>query len=188
MIEQSLQEQREHVSDLMPSDPLRDFGSLTSELRRYEVVLAYNLEHPYRYCQDYWWLEALAEGPREARTVAAEWVSEQEDPRFECTDWVRQATPHVAVARIPGDPEPIHVNWGVPVDEDWREGTLIRHPITGNRLGFIAPEEQERRLLEVLRPQIRGPYRLLLSRPVVSSDMVCLVPAVSSAVALRGGG
>jgi hypothetical protein len=186
MLQQSLQEQREHVSELLPSDPLRDFGSLTSELRRYEAVLAYNLEHPYRYCQDYWWLEVLAEGPRAARTVAAEWVAEREDPRFECTDWVRLATPHVAVVRIPGDPEPLAVNWSVPVDEAWREGTIIRHPISGNRLGFIAEETREKAVLEMLQPRIAGSYRLLQHRPTSSADIVCLVPAVSSAAAIRG--
>jgi hypothetical protein len=185
VIDQSLEIQRGRVAELLPDDPLRDMGSLTSELFRYEVVLAYNLEHPYRYCQDYWWLEVLADSPRAARTVAVEWVAAGSDPRFECTDWVRLATPHVAVVRIPSDPEPVIVDWGMPVDDAWAEGTPIRHPISGNRLGFIASRRKEGALLDLIRPELQGDYRLLQRRPAESSAIVCLVPAVGSASALR---
>jgi len=169
--------------DLLPLDPLRAEVSADVELRAYEVVLARNLHPPYRYAQEYFWLEVLAADERQAQRVATEWVLAN-DSDFEVTDWVRRHGKHYRYLGRGPDGRPLEVLWQVPLDEALRPGTPIRHPADGRRLGFVAYPQAERNWLP---DDLRGRYRLLQRKPVPEARPAYLAPLVRNCSLLRSG-
>ena len=167
-----LELQRKRAQAELPRKPLLLQGR---NLQRWEVVLAYNLEYPLRFRQDYWWLEVLAEGPLQARAAGWEWVRSQGETRFECTDWVRPGSTHLRATYLGRDPLPLPIEWDVPLPGGWEPDTPVRHPATGRRLGFVSPDP-----LPPLRPEPEGDFYLLRHLPASGSDLVCLLPRVES--------
>lgn len=165
--------QRQRARQALPDKPLRAPGD---NLQRWEVVLAYNLQHPLRFRQDYWWLEVLASGPLAARSAGWEWVRQQDETRFECTDWIRPGGSHLKHTYLGSDPVPLPIEWDVPLPRGWQPDTPVRHPATGKRLGFVSPEPPP-----LLRPEPEGEFYLIRHLPASQSDFVCLLPQVESA-------
>lgn len=166
----------------LPDDPLRPEQPVADvELRAYEVVLARNLDPPYRYSQDYYWLEVLATDEEQAQRIAVEWMLAN-DTSFEVTDWVRPRTEHYRYLGRGPNGRPLEVRWDLVVDEALRPGTMIRHPATGERIGFVGYPQAEERWLE---EGLRGEYRLLQRKPTPGSAPVCLAPLVRNCSPLR---
>lgn len=166
--------QREAARAELPSGPLLQGEAQTSELRRWEVVLAYNLQPPLRLRQDYWWLEVLAESAQAARLVAWDWVRRNPDTRFECTDWIRLAAGHPESVQVAGDPYPLPVQWQVPMPSNWPLEMPLRHPATGIRVGFRDPRDPSE--LGIAEEN----FALIRHLPASSADLVCLVPLVEN--------
>lgn len=157
---------------LLPQAPLRIEDSAT--LSQFEVVLGYNLDPPYRYAQEIFWLEVLARDPKEALQIATEWVT-RADGEFEVSDMVRRSSPHERSLGVDHEGKPLKVNWSLPVSAEMPAHSLIRDPMTGFRVGFLAvPELEERWLPE----EGRGRYRLVVRKPTSTADPVCLAPIV----------
>lgn len=176
-----LSAQRTAAKNALPEKTLTAEASL---LEGFEVLLAYNLDYPYRYCQDYWWLEVLASSPLEARALARDWVMKSDDRRFECTDLVRAKTEHYNQA-VSSKYGTLLINWDIAVEKNLLPGTALRNPTTGQRVGFLAQEEREREVFSTLEERFQRGFRLLLSRPVSSSRTVCLAPEVEDLSPLR---
>lgn len=173
--------QQAHAREQLPGQPLST-DEAAETLQRLEVAVAYNLDYPYRYAQDYYWLEVLASDELEARRTAQEWVRNADEERFEATDFVRRATTHYRILGSGADGKPLEVLWNVPIDEGLAPGTMIRNPITALRIGFIAMPEDERRWLPA---DAAGDFRLIVKKPVKGADPVCLAPLVRNLSALR---
>lgn len=166
---------RQSVAKSIPREPLLQGGVATSELLRWEVVLAHNLNSFDRRRQDFWWLEVLSDTPSAAKEVAWEWVHHNPDKNFECTDWVRPASEHISFVQIEDDPHPLPVQWHVPLPEGWPLSSPVRHPVTGLRIGFRDPRSTEN--LKIY-PSLEGRFALLRHLPASSADLLCLVPLV----------
>lgn len=166
---------RQSVAQSIPREPLVQLGIATSELSRWEVVLAYNLDSSGRRRQDFWWLEVLSDTPLSAKEVAWEWVRRNPDKNFECTDWVRLAGQHIGFVQIEGDPQPLPLQWHVPLPEGWPLSSPVRHPATGLRIGFRDPRGIEE---FNIYPSLEGRFALLRHLPASSADLLCLVPLV----------
>jgi len=164
----------------LPTTPLREHSTSTG-LSQWEVVVAYNLDAPYRYTQEFFWLEVLASCEHDAINIAAKWVLDSDD-NFEATDLVRKSSPHDQNLGVGEQGEPLPIFWNLPVDEALRAGTVIRNPITGLRVGFIATEKQER---QWLHPFGIERYRLLMRKPSRDAQPVGLAPLVQNLGPLR---
>lgn len=145
-------------------------------LRRFEVVAAKNLDMPYRYAQEFYWVEILASAPDEAVRAASEWVFDEADDEFEATDMVRVADVHPSELGRDHQGEPIRVAWNLPLPEDLPPGYVVRDPVTGVRAGFIAGAEADSRYLS---EHERETYRMLVRKPVAQAAPVCVVPLVT---------
>lgn len=166
-----LHSQRKRASGELPEGALVQEGP--RQLSHWDVVLAYNLESPLRFRQDYWWLEVFAEDPLAARWVAWDWVRSSGSERFECTDWVRPASHHLEKTRIPGERFYLPIHWSVPLPGGWSPGTPVRHPASGRRLGFVVPGKLPR-----LDPVPDGEFYLLRHLPASGATAVGLLPIV----------
>jgi hypothetical protein len=157
--------------------PEKTLAADAAYLEKFEVLLAYNLEHPYRYCQDYWWLEVLAQDMLEAKTIARDWVIENSNKHFECTDLVRIMTDHYPdfTSNKYGK---IEVNWDIAVEKKLLPTTALRNPSSGKRVGYLAGHKREEEVLASFPEKAREGFRLLLERPLDSSRIVCLAPEV----------
>jgi hypothetical protein len=160
----------------LPDQPLRGGEGAETEMGSFEVIVAYNLDPPLRYAQEYFWLEVLAPDEREAVATAARWVLRAEEG-FEATDWVRPAAEHEQSIGSDHRGEPLPVAWNLPLDSGVEPRTPIRDPRSGLRVGFVADPEAEKRWLP---REAAGRYRLITRKPVAAADPVCLAPLVTS--------
>lgn len=168
----------------LPERPLEaPADAEATTLTQFEVVLAYNLDPPYRWLQEIFWLEVLATSEDEAVRTAAEWTARAPGGRnFEPTDYVRRSSPHERSLGVNHEGRPLEVNWNLPVDEDLPPNWLLRDPITGFRIGFLARPEAEARWLGA---EGRHRYRLVMRKPVLDTEPVCLAPIVRNTGPLR---
>lgn len=144
-------------------------------MKKYEVVLAFNLQPPYKYSQEYFWLEVLAADPKTAIRVASDWLRDSES-EFEITSFVRESAPHDYEVRGLHGNQSLRVSWNLPIEDGLPAGTMIRNPITGMRIGFLASEEDE---AKILPEEVRENYRLIIRKPAKGADLVILAPIVS---------
>lgn len=182
----ALEDQQNNAREQLPALPLeQELAEQDSTvLQRYDVVVAYNLDYPYRYSQDYYWLEILAVNEIEACQIAQDWVVRIGDERWELTRLVRKATDHHTQIGTDNFGAPLPVMWNLPIDRGLKPGTIVRNPITALRVGFIAHPEDEQRW--VLSPH-RQDFQLITRKPVKGSDPVCLAPLVTNLSPLRYG-
>jgi len=165
----------------MPSGPVPAAPGAGDALRQWEVVVAYNLDYPYRYTQKFFWLEVLAIDEKDAINTAAEWVAGAHQ-YFEATDLVRPSSPHeLSLSMTPTD-EALMIAWNLAVDQDLQPRTMIRDPMSGLRVGFIADPHQEERWMPI---EGIGRYRLLVRKPSRDASPVCLAPLVRNMGPLR---
>ena len=68
--------------------------------------------------------------------------------------------------------------WSSPVLEDAPPASVVRDPVTGLRVGFVAHPQAERRWLP---REAEGSFRLLSRKPTPSSEPAGLAPLVSQA-------
>lgn len=146
----------------------------STDLRHFEVVIACNLDMPYRYAQEYFWLEVFAADARQAVKMATSWAIEAGEA-FESTDLVRNAGEHILTAGKDDDGDSLQVAWGMPLPEETPTYAPVRHSISGLRIGFRASEKSRQRYL----PQA-GEHQLELvtAKPSDRSRPVCAVPLV----------
>lgn len=168
--ELELRSQAAHAA--LPDQPLREHAADVGELRLFDVVLAVNLDPPWRYAQDILWLETLTCGPVGALRCAQAWVDSQKglDWEYEVTGMLRPGS-----LRAPkvGD---LLVRWNTPIDHRTPPGALVRDPISGLRVGYTAtPAAEDRHLTDVAREQR---FRLLTKKPLDYAEPVCLAPEV----------
>jgi hypothetical protein len=161
----------EKAKAAIPSKPL---SQDSTEVEPFEVVVALNLDPPYRYSQEYFWLEVLAKTKKEAVKTAFEWLREQPDTDgFEVTGFVRRSMVHETEIGL--ESKNLQVSWNLPIEKNTSPGTMIRHPGTGIRIGFVAGLNDEER---VLPESFRGIYRLISRKPSPGADPVVLAPIV----------
>jgi hypothetical protein len=140
----------------------------------WEVIVARNIDPPYRYSQEYRWLEVRAENQIEAINKAKDWAHQQ---GLEATDMVRRTTPHEGQAGHFPDGRPADVIWHVPVVSDMPPGSLVRDPVSGFRVGYIAwPGDEQAVGLDL---ESKG-YRLINAKPSGGSRPIAVAPIVSS--------
>lgn len=161
----------------LPEQPLLATATVEpTTLTQFEVVLAYNLDQPYRWSQEFYWLEVLADSELAAVRTASEWTTRAPGD-FEPTDYVRRSSPHERSLGLNHEGQPLPVNWNQPIDEDLPPNWMIRDPNNGFRIGFLARPEAEARWLA---PEGRDRYRLIMRKPVVDTEPVCLAPIVKN--------
>ena len=183
MAEQPILRNEGALAEAIPDIAVSE-GSASMAIRAFEVVLAHNVYPPYRYSQDYYWLEVLASDETAALKTAVEWALRQEGVPFEATDLVRPATEHFRYMGQDAAGKPMSIFWNLPIDEALQPQTMIRNPVTGIRVGFIAGAEAEARWLP---EEAKGLYRLILRKPTETSQPVGLAPLVRNASPLRHG-
>lgn len=147
-----------------------------TKVDKFEVVIAFNLQPPYRFSQEYFWLEVLAENEKAAVKTAEEWARISE-VAFEITPLVRKSYPHDFQIGIGIKNKPLRVSWNLPIEKGTEVGTMIRHPATGARVGFLAYPEDEKKWL--LNSQ-SGLYRLIVRKPSRNADPVVIAPVVTN--------
>jgi hypothetical protein len=161
------------VEQRLPDAPIQA-DPATTAIRRFEVVVAYNLDPPYRYAQEFFWLEILAVDERAAVEAAERWVIDVDD-HFEATDLVRQASHHERVLAHSYTGLPLEVAWNLPVladDPDWQP---LRSPVSGTRIGFLSDAVTEQRWLT---PEAAGRFRLVMRKPSTDSEALFVAPIV----------
>lgn len=169
-----LQQRAQEAAQQLPSAPLKVLPEEDLHLQHFEVAIAVNLDFPYRYTQDVLWLEIIAADAREAVRATTMWVL-QAPQTFESLGLVRPAGAHETTLGFDHHDEPLLVFWNAPVRDDTPPAAVIRHPVTGLRLGFVAlPSAEE----EWLPDAARGRFRLLTRKPTPSSDPAGLAPLV----------
>jgi len=132
------------------------------------VIVARNLDPPYRYSQEYIWYEVTAEDQIHAIQKAQEWANSQ---GLEGSDMVRLKRQYEE--KYAGYP----VKWNVPIVSDAPSGAMVRDPVTGLRLGYVGWPVDEAKVDGDL--VARG-YRLINARPSAYSKPLFLAPLVSS--------
>lgn len=157
----------------LPSQPVVSGQGDVIKLKAWEVVLAYNLEPPFRYSQEFFWLEVLALNQTDALSTARQW-SFNAPENFEVTDLIREAAYHQPSIGFKENGKPILVQWNIPIEADNQDWLLIRNPITGGKVGFLANQEGQSKYAI---PEAKG-YLIVLRRPVVQSEPICWVPIV----------
>lgn len=146
-------------------------GDVDQHIDRFEVVLAYNIRSPYRYSQEYFWLEVMSSSASDAVNLAFDWYLEQKPQDFEFTGFVRKMSPHVLdLDLLRGN---IRVSWDIPIERSLAPGTMVRHPSTGIRIGFVASDPER-----FLKTEDLGLYRLISRKPAPGADPVILAPIV----------
>lgn len=143
-------------------------GEQRADVEVFDVVLAENLDPPFRHIQRYLWLETLAVSPEAAVRLALDWC-EQDGRGLEVTGMLREGS-----LRAP-DLHGLPVNWSLPVELRVPPGTPVRHPVSGLRVGFVATPAAEGAHLPA---DAAGRYRLLTRKPTDHSAPVCLAPLV----------
>jgi hypothetical protein len=157
----------------LPDHPLTA-DTDTIDLEQFEVVVAYNLDPPYRYSQEYFWLEVLAADEKTAIQTAIDWVVDAGE-NFESTAFLRHSTPHHNSLGRNHRGEPLEIAWNLPVHDQMPPNAMVRDPVSGLRIGFIASPEVE----AVWVPkEAQDRYRLIVRKPVRGADPVCLAPLV----------
>jgi hypothetical protein len=152
----------------LPDTPL--IGDQGAQAGKFDVVLALDLDPPRRYAQELFWLPITAADPQAAMQAAVNWIQDEADYPFEVTGMVRVHDEQVAMIGA------LNINWQTPVRHDTAAGTLIRHPMTGRRVGFVAnAEAQARHLSDVAAEH----YCLVVRKPTSNGAPVCLAPLVS---------
>ena len=146
------------------------------ELIRFEVAIAVNLDAPYRYAQDILWLEVVAPDDKSASLAASDWVR-QAPTNFETTGMLRHAGTHENSLGFDHQHKPLQIYWNSPVLHNTAAATVIRHSISGIRIGFVAAPRAEERWLPA---EAKGRFRLLTRKPTSSSDPAGLAPLVWS--------
>lgn len=159
--------------ELATYEPSLSDGTIDTDFSVFEVLLARNVFFPYRYSQEYIWLEVLAADIAQAVELAGQWVLVA-DNSFENTGLARPGSTHPEHTRI-GD-WTLPVRWDMAVEESLAAFSEVRHPQTGIRIGFLAPDNFQEALDEMATP---GRCRLLLKKPTRTALPVCLIPAVS---------
>jgi hypothetical protein len=161
-----------NAQKLLPTLPLHaESGGI--DLHSFDVAIAVNLDAPYRHAQDILWLQILAADMHAAALTARTWVLAASSA-FETTGLVRHTFPHpLSINDNDGNPLPIF--WNTPVLADAPAATVVRHPITGLRIGFVAHERARERYLPSSASEA---FRLLTSKPTASSPAVGLAPTV----------
>jgi hypothetical protein len=157
----------------LPSQPVVSENGDSVQLKAWEVVLAYNLEPPFRYSQEFFWLEVLAIDQKEALATARQWSFDAPE-NFEATDLIRKASYHQPSIGFHSNGQPILVQWNIPVEKENQDWLLIRNPITGGKVGFLADHQGQ----EKYRTDQSEGYLIVLRRPVVESEPICWVPVV----------
>lgn len=167
----------------MPDAPVSD-GAADEWQEEFEVVLAKNVYPPFRFSQEYYWLAVLAKDERAAIDTASRWVLEN-DSEFECTDLLRKTTPHFTRLGLSGDAplKSIPVSWGLPVSKLLPDSSMLRDPVTGIRIGFLADHSNQKKFERACG---RRDYRLIIKKPAPSADWVAAAPLVTS-LSLIGG-
>jgi hypothetical protein len=168
-------ERFQHAVSRLPKE-IRAADDHEVGLTMYEVVLAYNLDPPNRWTQAYVWLDVLAASEQRALAAAREAVL-SEGSEFEETGLLRPSGMHrLAAGRVPtrGN-DPIPVRWDVPVIRGRHVGSIVREPIYGMRLGFMA---DLRTTAYFLSEDEQREFALLVRKPVPHADPVCLCPWV----------
>jgi hypothetical protein len=141
-------------------------------LEQFEVVVASNLDMPYRWAQKLYWLEVLAASPRQALDCATEW-SLDSDPKLEPTNLVRRSEPHIKTMGRDKHGMPLVIDWQLPLADDLPKSFVIRRPEDGIRIGFLAhPKASER----WLPPEAQGRFVLIARKPTADAEPVCLAP------------
>lgn len=149
-----------------------DIGA--TELHHLEVVVAWNLDMPYRHAQEYFWLEVFASDAKQAVDMAATWALEAGEA-FESTDLVRQAHPHILEFGKDEKNLSLKVAWGLPLPSETPTYAPVRHPGSGIRIGFRASQAaRERFLPDADRYQLE----LVTAKPTDTSRPECVVPLV----------
>jgi hypothetical protein len=156
---------------VIPNQPL---SQDSAEVEPFEVVVAFNLDPPYRYSQEYFWLEVLAQNQKEAIKTSFDWLREQPDTDgFEITGFVRRSMVHET--EINWGLKRLQISWNLPIAKNTVPGTMVRHPGTGTRIGFIASRADEEKTLP---KSVQGIYRLISRKPAPGADPVVLAPVV----------
>jgi hypothetical protein len=141
---------------------------------QWEVIVARNIDPPYRYSQEYLWLKVTASNQLQAVDQAQRWAEEN---NYEATDMVRLFRPHVQHYGHFVDGREAEVFWHLPVVSDMPPGSLLRHPVTGLRLGYLAWPSDEENFIGDLHSQ---QYRIVSKKPSAGSLYLGLAPIVSS--------
>jgi hypothetical protein len=140
----------------------------------WEVIVARNVDPPYRYSQEYLWLDLQAPDQLAAVKQAKAWAQEN---GFEATDMVRLATKHTSHYGHFADGREAEIFWHLPIVSDMPPGTMVRHPITGFRVGYLAGPEDEQQFIGDLQQQ---QLRMIIKKPAPGSAPLGLAPIVSS--------
>jgi hypothetical protein len=157
----------------LPDQPVVSDNGSTVQLKAWEVVLAYNLEPPFRYSQEFFWLEVLAIDEYQALATARQWSFDAPE-NFEATDLIRPSSYHQPSIGFHDNGRPIMVQWNIPIEANNQDWLLIRNPITGGKVGFLANQEGQEKYST---PESEG-YLIVLRRPVVQSEPICWIPIV----------
>ena len=158
------------MARLLNQEALIDPSS-TTDLHHLEVVIAWNLDMPYRYAQEYFWLEVFAENDRRAVDIAQKWALEAGEA-FESTDLVRDCAEHLLST---GE---LSISWGLPLPDDTPIYAPVRHPDSGLRIGFRAGEKNRRIYLP---DALEQGLELVVAKPTKQGLPVCVVPLVRRA-------
>jgi hypothetical protein len=152
----------ENARALLPSQPLRETEAAGFTLFDFDVAIAVNLDEPYRHAQDILWLQVMAANAASAVECARTWVLGAHHS-FESTGLVRRADTH---------PQTLGVDAA-----GSSAGAVVRHPVSGLRIGFVAHAAVARRWL----PQNKD-FCLLSRKPTSTSDPAGVSPYVSQAM------
>lgn len=147
---------------------------MSSNNYRWEVIVARNIDPPYRYSQEYLWLPISAGDQLQAVQRAKDWAAEN---NYEATDMVRLAMPHDSHYGNFVDGRSVEVFWHLPVVSDMPPGAMVRHPVTGFRIGYLAwPEDEHKFIGQLAEKQ----FRLVAKKPSPGAELLGLAPVVSS--------
>jgi hypothetical protein len=154
-------------------------------LENFDVAVAVNLDEPYRHAQDILWLQVMAVDAQAAAESARDWVLTAPSS-FEATGLVRRASAHLTAMGTDGTGRPLAIFWSAPVLASSPPASVVRHPVSGLRIGFVAHPRAEQRWLPAAAV---GEFRLLTRKPTMSSDPAGLAPLVWRATdaTLSGG-
>ena len=145
-----------------------------SSLKQFEVAVAVNVEAPYRFAQDILWLQVMAENHRSASEAALRWILAGPE-EYEATGLVRLTTVHSPSLGKDHLGRPLMIYWSLPVLKKTPPGAVVRDPVTGLRIGFVAHPQAERRWLP---KEAEGSFCLLSRKPTPSSEPAGLAPLV----------
>jgi hypothetical protein len=166
----------ENARALLPSQPLRETEAAGFTLFDFDVAIAVNLDEPYRHAQDILWLQVMAANAASAVECARTWVLGAHHS-FESTGLVRRADTHPQTLGVDAAGLPLTVFWSAPVLAGTSAGAVVRHPVSGLRIGFVAHAAVARRWL----PQNKD-FCLLSRKPTSTSDPAGVSPYVSQAM------